>query len=123
MELNHQPCPYVSCSSSDAFKYWTDDKNGYCHVCRANYPKDKGELYPWAEETYPTRKGSADVMSFTPKAIKSESSDSGNWVEMRSIRPLTMEKFNVKTYQDRQEYVYPSGGIKVRTLEEKKLLR
>ena len=119
MELNHQPCPYVSCSSSDAFKYWVDDKNGYCHVCQAKYPQDKGELYPWAEEKYPTKKGSDVVMSFTPKAIKPESPDGGNWVEMRSIRPLTMEKFNVKTYQDRQEYVYPSGGIKVRTLEDK----
>ena len=110
MELNHQPCPYVSCSSSDAFKYWVDDKNGYCHVCQAKYPQDKGELYHWAEDKYPTKKGSDVVMSFTPKAIKPESSDGGNWVEMRSIRPLTMEKFNVKTYQDRQEYVYPSGG-------------
>jgi twinkle protein len=38
---------------------------------------------------------------------------------MRGIAPLTMEKFSVKTYQDRQEYVYPSGGIKVRRLDEK----
>ena len=119
MELNHQPCPYVSCSSSDAFKYWVDDKNGYCHVCRAKYPQDKGELYPWAEDKYPTKRGSDTVMTFTPKAIKPESPDGGNWVSMRGIAPLTMEKFNVKTYQDRQEYVYPSGGIKVRTLEEK----
>ncbi len=30
-----------------------------------------------------------------------------------------MRDYNVLTYDDRQEYVYPSGGIKVRNLEEK----
>lgn len=119
MELNHQPCPYVSCSSSDAFKYWVDDKNGYCHVCQGNYPKDKGELHSWAEDTYPTKKGSDTVMTFTPKAVRSETPDDGKWVDMRSIKAVTMEKFNVKTYDDRQEYPYPSGGIKVRRLDEK----
>ena len=39
MELNHQPCPYVSCSSSDAFKYWVNDKNGYVQI----HPDGSGE--------------------------------------------------------------------------------
>jgi replicative DNA helicase/5S rRNA maturation endonuclease (ribonuclease M5) len=62
---------------------------------------------------------------YTPKDIKPETpgeksgTDVGNWVSMRGIAAPTMEKFGVKTYQDRQEYVYPSGGIKVRNLQEK----
>jgi len=119
MELNHKPCPYVSCGSSDAFKYWTEDYNGYCHACASKYPQHKGQLHSWAEDTYPTKKGTDAIMSFTPKAIKPETPGGGNWVEMRGIKPLTMEKFSVKTYEDRQEYVYPSGGIKVRRLDEK----
>ena len=31
----------------------------------------------------------------------------------------TMQDYNVITYDDRQEYIYPSGGIKVRKLGEK----
>jgi DNA primase len=35
---------------------------------------------------------------------------------MRGITSKTMEEYQVLTYSDRQEYIYPSGGIKVRTL-------
>jgi twinkle protein len=116
-KITHQPCPYVDCSSSDAFVYWLDDCNGFCQSCSSNYPKDKGELYSWAEDKYPTRKG--DVMSFTPKAVKVENPSSGKYEPLRGILAPTMEKYGVYTYPDRQEYVYPSGGIKVRTLPEK----
>lgn len=116
-KITHQPCPYVDCSSSDAFVYWFEDHNGFCHKCNHNYPMHKGQLYEWAEDKYPTTKG--DVMSFTPKAVKLENPSSGNYVQMRGIMPATMEKYGVYTYPDRQEYVYPSGGIKVRTLPEK----
>ena len=57
------------------------------------------------------------VTSFTPKKI--EDTSSGRHVDMRGIQSKTMQDFNVLTYQDRQEYIYPSGGIKVRTLPEK----
>lgn len=54
---------------------------------------------------------------YTPKAI---SGVAGKYVEMRGITQKTMEDFGVLTYGDQQEYVYPSGGKKVRTLSEKK---
>jgi len=38
---------------------------------------------------------------------------------MRGIQEYTMRDYNVMTYDDRQEYVYPSGGIKVRNLDQK----
>ena len=55
--------------------------------------------------------------NFTPKLI--EDISDGSYVNMRSINSKTMEDFGVLTYEDRQEYVYPSGGIKVRKLSEK----
>lgn len=115
-EVPHQPCPYVSCESSDAFSY---NRNGYghCHACDKGYPS-KEPMFSWAKERYPTVKGSSMVVAdFTPKRI--EAASQGRYVNMRGINNKTMEDFNVLTYDDRQEYVYPSGGIKVRTLPEK----
>ena len=125
MEKPHGPCPYVDCGSSDAFSYNTSGY-GRCHSCERGYPS-KHAVFDWAKEKYPVSnllaggKSSSDDdwLSFTPKDIKDETPDGGNWVAMRGIMPLTMEKFGVKTYEDRQEYVYPSGGIKVRRLEDK----
>ena len=116
-EHPHQPCPFVSCESSDGFS-WNDEGFGKCHVCEGKYPsrqKTKG----WAKDKYPTsnKKGYSEFMSFTPKLI--EDTSSGNYVNMRSINTKTMEDYGVLTYEDRQEYVYPSGGIKVRKLSEK----
>lgn len=119
-DIAHQPCPYPSCGSSDAFCYNTEGF-GKCHACDRKYPS-REKMYEWAKEKYPTKgnkKGNAlDVFeSFTPKKI--ESPDSGKYEPLRGITSSTMETYNVKTYSDRQEYVYPSGGIKVRTLPEK----
>ena len=117
----HLPCPFHGCGSSDAFRWWPEDGNGYCHSCRGNYPKDKKELFPWAKEKYPLN-GNKDwddmnVTSFTPK--KAEDKSDGRYQAMRGINATTMEDYGVKTFPDRQEYVYPSGGIKVRRLDEK----
>lgn len=56
-------------------------------------------------------------MSYTPKMT--ESTSDGQYLSMRGITVATMKEYGVLTYDDRQEYVYPSGGIKVRRLEEK----
>tara|TARA_R110002126_G_scaffold291555_1_gene453605 strand:- start:1430 stop:3007 length:1578 start_codon:yes stop_codon:yes gene_type:complete len=113
------PCPYQDCGSSNAFSY---NSNGYgkCHRCNKGYPSN-GNMYPWAKEEYPTKKEN-NTMSFTPKAVTSftpEDPSSGNYVAMRNIQEVVMRDYNVLTYKGRQEYVYPSGGIKVRNLEEK----
>ena len=52
-----------------------------------------------------------------PKLIEDVSD--GKYVNMRGINTKTMEDYGVMTWDDRQEYVYPSGGIKVRKLSEK----
>jgi twinkle protein len=125
----HGPCPFVGCESSDAFSF---NSNGYgkCWRCDRRYPS-REPLKDWAAERYPVNSNlrasypskadneNADIMSFVPKAVKMEASGEGVYKGMRGIRPSVMEKFGVKTYDDRQEYTYPSGGIKVRTLEEK----
>ena len=114
-EVPHQPCPYVSCGSSDAFSFNKAKGCGKCHACDQSYPS-RGETYDWAKDKYPTVER-GEVMTFTPKRI--ETAGDGRYTPLRGINARTMEDFNVKTYDGRQEYVYPSGGIKVRTLHEK----
>ena len=125
-DKSNLPCPYVSCGSSDAFSY---NSNGYgkCHSCDTNYPS-RQRTFDWAKEKYPTVE--KDVYSFTPKNIKEilleaiepstqHTPSSGKYEAMRGINEGVMAEYNVLTYSDRQEYIYPSGGIKVRTLPEK----
>ena len=106
--VTHQHCPY--CESTDAFSY-DKEKNAFrCFSCnkQGRYTDLKdfdGGLFV------------ATKVSFTPKAI---SGVAGKYVAMRGITQKTMEDFGVLTYGDQQEYVYPSGGKKVRTLAEKK---
>ena len=115
--FNHQPCPYVDCGSSDAFSYETELMIGKCHSCESAYPSKKA-TFSWAKEIYPTKGvNNMGVVDYTPKRI--EQTGSGKFVAMRGITERTMEDFGVLTYDDRQEYVYPSGGKKVRTLKEK----
>lgn len=116
-DVIHQPCPYVSCGSSNAFSYNTGGF-GKCHSCGEGYPS-KYPMHDWAKEKYPIKgkDDSMNVTSFTPKRIESQSE--GRYLPLRGIMQNTMQDYNVLTYDDRQEYVYPSGGIKVRNLEEK----
>ena len=115
-EIAHQPCPYEDCGSSDAFSYNTGGF-GKCHACSRGYPS-KDRMFEWAKEKYPTKENDlSNVFDYTPKRI--ESPASGKYVECRGVSPRTMEEYGVLTYEDRQEYVYPSGGIKVRTFPEK----
>ena len=117
-EHGSQPCPYPSCGSSDAFS-WNTDGFGKCHSCDRGYPS-KERMFDWAKDRYPVS-GNKDydmnVTNFTPKRI--EDVGEGSYTNMRGINSKTMEDFGVLTYGDRQEYVYPSGGIKVRKLDEK----
>ena len=111
-EISHQPCPFVSCASSDAFSWNSTKGMGKCHSCERGYPS-REKTFDWAKEQYKT----GESMSYTPKMI--ESASDGQYLPMRGITVATMKEFGVLTYDDRQEYVYPSGGIKVRRLDEK----
>lgn len=116
-ERKHQPCPYVDCKSSDAFSYNTGGY-GICFSCDRNYPS-KDTMFSWAKDKYPVkeRNDMNNVVDYTPKNIE----EVGTWKyeAMRGVNASTMQDFNVRTYADRQEYIYPSGGIKVRKLSEK----
>ena len=117
-ELTHQPCPFVACGSSDAFSYNTVKKVGNCYSCGKGYYSGVVGLADWAEDKYPRKESySMNETNFTPKRI--ESVVEGRYTPLRGILQSTMQDFNVLTYDDRQEYIYPSGGIKVRNLEEK----
>lgn len=51
-EHPHQPCPFPSCGSSDAFSFNAEKGLGLCHSCGEAYPS-KLKTYDWAKETYP----------------------------------------------------------------------
>ena len=107
VNVTHQPCPF--CQSTDAFSY-DRDKNAYrCFSCDKQGRFDKLNSVA-IEDSYV-----APVNNFTPKNLVD-----GKFVAMRGITAKTMEEFGVLTYGDQQEYIYPSGGKKVRTLGEKK---
>ena len=116
-DIPRQPCPYVSCGSSNAFSYNTEGF-GKCHSCGSGYPS-RQEMHTWAKDKYPTNKESnyMNVTEFTPKRIEDRSE--GEHTPLRGIMLGTMKDYNVLTYDDRQEYIYPSGGIKVRKLSDK----
>lgn len=119
-EITHKPCPFVACGSSDAFDYNSDKMTGHCKSCNRGYPS-REDKFEWADEEYPTK-------GFTPKAIEEELpvfddtncngvvESEGRYVASRGITTGSMEFYGVKTYGDRQEYPYPSGGIKVRKM-------
>lgn len=132
----HQPCPYVSCGSSDAFSYNTGGF-GRCHSCERSYPS-REPTFEWAAEKYPTK-------GFKPKYRKEEMpmfeetrvEVSGKTVASRGITEKTMEHYGVKLFgsvpwkakhkgewfegtDDELRFPYPSGKYKVRrvTLEK-----
>jgi hypothetical protein len=117
-EIIHKPCPYVACESSDAFDYNSVKKVGHCKSCERGYPS-KEAMFSWAKDKYPVKERNEmnNVVDYTPKNIE----EVGTWKyeAMRGVNASTMQDFNVRTYADRQEYIYPSGGIKVRKLSEK----
>ena len=121
--ISHKECPAADCDSSDAFSYNTETMAGKCHSCNRSYPKQMKDLDNWAEEEYPTyqsSKGSWDMQ-------QQEQSNVTEFVKpmhmaYRGITKETMEFYDCKTFIDgkgepvRQEYIYPSGGVKVRQL-------
>lgn len=66
-------------------------------------------------------KASGDHIVATDKLIADIVSRvrAGEYVPMRGITKDTLEHWNVKQYDDKQVYVYPSGGTKTRNLTHK----
>lgn len=51
-EIPHQPCPFETCGSSDAFSFNDEKGIGKCHSCGESYPSRK-KMFSWAKEAYP----------------------------------------------------------------------
>jgi twinkle protein len=75
-------------------------------------------MFPWAKDKYPTN-DRKDVGLVDQTHTIRENNSEGNFEPLRGITSNTMRDYNVMSYTDRQEYIYPSGGIKVRRLDQK----
>ena len=118
-ELTKRPCP--NCDSSDAFSYNTEKQTGFCFSCRGSYPKAGKKYDQETLEKYPLSGGGFDddagvaVRENPPSSLY-------KYVGMRGITAKTMEFYGVRTLCSssgepiQQEYVYPSGGKKIRRL-------
>lgn len=134
-EINHRPCPYVDCGSSDAFSFNTDKRTGKCFSCDGSYPqsrltKRKREVFDWAEEAYPLsrspyrEKHNEDEEDEEYSYMKPTNSvlkvvEGGDYVEHRGIMPKTMEFYDCLTYFEgdvpvKHTYKYPNGTFKSR---------
>jgi len=72
-EITHQPCPFMSCASSDAFSWNPDKGTGRCHSCGEGYPS-RERTFDWAKQQYKVgefMKEGLSTMSYTPKMIES----------------------------------------------------
>lgn len=126
-EISHQPCPHISCGSSDAFS-WSPDKGvGFCYSCGQPYPKKKMEVFEWASQHYPLKgspsrkpEPSGDWINNEVELTENiDDAQEGYYLPMRGILKGTMEFYGVKTTdKDGQPwghtYVYPDGGTKTR---------
>ena len=121
--ISHLPCPSETCGSSDAFSYNIDSCSGRCHSCGSKYPREMKKLFDWAADEYPTQ--SHDDWKVEPvNVVYKDDVVSGpltaRYAEVRGISEKTMSVYKVKTYFNnqgepvKQEYPYPSGGIKTR---------
>lgn len=114
-DLNHQPCPYISCGSSDAFSFNPDKHMGTCFSCNKAYPSKGMKVFDWATTEYPLLnrtgyKGNTEVVS----------TDKEDYYPHRGINVETMRFYRVLTQFDSEnnalshKYVYPDGGNKTR---------
>lgn len=86
-EHPHQPCPFTSCKSSDAFS-WNDGGYGSCKSCGQSYPpKGMKGLKDWALEEYPVKK-QVDVRSLPVTGITYEG--------IRGIDPDVCKLYNIQ---------------------------
>lgn len=120
-EKQHQPCPHPGCGSSDAFSYNTEKMVGKCFSCDEKYPQ-KGVVYTQEFlDRYPNKLG-VGFDAPVPSHERAGSDAEYSFVASRGITTKTMEHYGVRTLLNgkgepiQQEYVYPSGGKKIRRL-------
>ena len=107
-QISHIPCPdKVHCKSSDAYSWNSTDCVGYCHACSETF----------FDMELPLNRKNRDMQQETTVV---QIGGNYEYTPMRGITKSTMEFYDVKTFKApdgnvaRQEYVYPSGGKKIR---------
>jgi len=108
MQINHIPCPDKDgCGSSDAYSWNTEQEVGYCFSCGKTF----------FDQIEPKRR--RDNVSAYERPPVENDNEPYTYEPHRGISKRTMEVYDVRSYKGsrpRQEYVYPSGGKKVRYL-------
>lgn len=119
-ELKHQPCPFISCGSSDAFCWNTKHHYGKCHSCDSGYPKRGMKVFDWVPEKYPLKQRRGEMLKVVDNDPVVEN-ETGHWTYRghRKITAKTMEFYGVKTYVEddlpiKHTYVYPDKSTKTR---------
>ena len=118
-------CPHhgTNTNGSDSYVFNPDKGVGMCHSCGlSTWTDEHGRLWgrPNKQKKAVLIEGDSNVVE-EEEYIVEESNSGGTYKPMRNISKDTMEFFGVVTYEPEggrayQEYVYPSGGIKVRYL-------
>jgi RecA/RadA recombinase len=118
--LVHQPCPYETCGSSDAFSWEQDLQVGKCHSCDRSYPMagmNSMSIFDWAKDDYPLKERKEPV---TQRSIAS-----GTYSGIRSIDADVCELYGIQLQLDdtgdavRYAFKWPTN-VKYRGYEEKK---
>lgn len=125
-ERTHLRCPDETCGSSDAYS-WNEEKGaGYCHSCALATSSYNGKLYGKRGNMRWVLKDEGetmeDVFSVTgEQKQKSVVENNGFYAEFRGIKGHVREFYGVKQYHSPNavKYVYPSGGVKTRYIDEK----
>lgn len=125
-ERTHLRCPDETCGSSDAYS-WNEEKGtGYCHSCALATSSYNGKLYGKRGNMRWVLKDEGetmeDVFNVTgEQKQKSVVESNGFYAEFRGIKGHVREFYGVKQYHSPNavKYVYPSGGVKTRYIDEK----
>lgn len=127
-ERSHLRCPDDNCGSSDAYS-WNESKGaGYCHSCGLKTSLYNGKLYGkhdggqrWVIKEV-SESMVEDIFS-DGKSTEGKVSHSGEgfYAEFRGIKTHVREFYGVKQYHSPNcvKYIYPSGGVKTRYIDEK----
>lgn len=131
-ETHHLPCPdKQGCGSSDAYSWNSEKLVGHCKSCDGAFYYKQDALikkYTTAEGRRMYAKvGEGDLSLEAPLKTPQGSFDTVDvgdheYIAYRGISKQVMEMYDVRSYRNgegeisRQEYIYPSGGKKIRTL-------
>ena len=123
-------CPAHSADTGgqDSYSFNPEKGVGHCFSCNLHtWTTEEGDLwgrYGRHGKPFPISEGAVveedDWASEAEEnSCMTEEKNDGAYVPLRGITKDTMEFFGVKTFGNKQMYVYPSGGVKTRYLDNK----